>query len=105
MKALIGSLTALALIATPVMAAQTGSNAPATSKTTKSTKTSKTVAKQAKAEGESTATEAKEHHAAARHHHHRASRCSCASHKAKSHKASHKGAKSSKKASTETKTK
>ena len=75
MKALLTSLAALAIVATPAIAAQKTSTKPAPTKT---------IAKQAKAEGESTATEAKEHHAAARHHH--AAKCSCSHYaKAKSH--------------------
>jgi hypothetical protein len=69
MKALIASLTALGLIATPIVAQTTNTAAPAKSKTTM--KASKSIAKEAKAEGESTATEAKEHKAAARKHHRR----------------------------------
>jgi hypothetical protein len=84
MKALIGSLTALALIATPAVAAQTKS-APAKAA---AAKPAKSVAKEAKVERESTATEAKEHRAAARHHH--AARCSCPSKYAKAHKTTHK---------------
>jgi hypothetical protein len=91
MKALIASLTALSLIVSPAFAA------PKTAKATTST------AKAAKAEGESTATEAKEHKMAKRHHH--AARCSCPA------KSMHKGAKkgsvarkaASKKTSTTTK--
>jgi hypothetical protein len=92
MKALLASLAALAIVATPAIAAQKTSTKPAPTKT---------IAKQAKAEGESTATEAKEHHAAARHHH--AAKCSCSHYaKAKSHKmASHKAA--AKKTATSTK--
>jgi hypothetical protein len=92
MKALIASLAALGLIATPALA-QTKAAAPAA-------KTTKSVAKEAKAEGESTATEANEHKAA-RHHH--AMKCSCpkvAHHKA--HKTMHKTA--VKKTTTEKKT-
>jgi hypothetical protein len=91
MKALIASLAALGLMATPALA-QTKVAAPA--------KTTKAVAKEAKAEGESVKTEAKEHKAA-RHHH--AMKCSCpkvAHHKA--HKAMHKTA--VKKTTTEKKT-
>lgn len=107
MKALIGSLAGLALIATPVIAAQTTSKAPATAtKTAKASTASKSVARQAKAERESPATEAKEHRAAARRHHHRAARCSCSSYKMKTHKARHHMAKAStNKAPTATKTK
>jgi hypothetical protein len=94
MKALIASLTALGLIAAPAVA-QTNTAAPA-----KSTHASKPMAKEAKAEGESTATEAKEHKAAAHHAKHKA-KCSCPS---KSHK-SHKAKKSTKKSTTETSTK
>ena len=68
MKILIGSLTALALVATPALA-QTN-NTAASSKPAPTMKSSKpSVTKEAKTEGESTATEAKEHKAAARHHH------------------------------------
>ena len=62
MKALIASLTALGLIAAPAVA-QTNTAAPA-----KPAHASKPMAKEAKAEGESTATEAKEHKMAAAHH-------------------------------------
>ena len=61
MKALIASMTALAVIAAPAVA-QTSNTMSNT------TKASKAVVKEAKAEGESVATEAKEHKAAARHH-------------------------------------
>lgn len=68
MKILISSLTALAVVATPALA-QTNNTAASTkpAPTMKSSKSS--VATEAKAEGESKATEAKEHKAAARHHH------------------------------------
>lgn len=67
MKKLIASVAAAALIATPAIAAQT--TKMASSKTMKApARKSIPVAKQAKAESESTATEAKEHKAAARHH-------------------------------------
>jgi hypothetical protein len=99
MKALIASLTALGLIAAPAVAQTNNTAAPA-----KPTHASKTVSKEAKAEGESVATEAKEHKAAAHHAKHHA-KCSCpaTSHK---HKSAHKAAKkSTKKTTTETSTK
>ena len=65
MKALIASLAALGLITTPALA-QAKTAAPA--KTTKATSAPKSVVKEAKAEGESVATEMKEHKAAAKHH-------------------------------------
>lgn len=86
MKALIGSLTALALIATPAMAAQTTNKTASTktvvtksgkekATTTVSTKGNTTVAK---------TTVTKRHHKARRHH--RAARCGCPSYKMKSHR-------------------
>jgi len=88
MKALIASLTALGLIAAPALA-QTNTTAPAHA--------TKPVAKEAKAEGESMKTEAKEHKAAAHHH---AAKCSCPS------KYAHKSHKSApKKSTTDTSTK
>jgi len=90
MKALIASLTELGLIAAPALA-QTNTTAPAHA--------TKPAAKEAKAEGESMKTEAKEHKAAAHHH----AKCSCPSKYAhKSHKSAHKAAK---KSTTDTSTK
>lgn len=84
MRTLIGSLTALALIATPAVAAQTTNKAASTktvvtksgkekATTTVSTKGNTTVAK---------TTVTKRHHKADRH----AARCGCPSHKMKSHR-------------------
>jgi hypothetical protein len=77
MKALIASIAALGLVASPVVAAAKSTPKPAASST----------AKEAKAEGESVKTEAKEKKAAARHH---AARCGCPSKYAKSHKTAKK---------------
>jgi hypothetical protein len=78
MKALIASLAALGLIASPALAQTTNNMMANTTKTSTRAKTStkakasKSIAKEAKAEGESVATETKEHKAAARHHRHHA---------------------------------
>ena len=72
MKALIASIAALGLIASPALAT-TKTAKPATST---AAKPKTPVAKAARAEGESTKTEAAEHRAAARHH---AAKCSCPS--------------------------
>lgn len=74
MKAVIASIAALGLIASPALAA-----------TKPAPKTTSATAKQAKAEGESVKTEAKEKKAAARHH---AATCSCP--KVAAHKTTHK---------------
>jgi hypothetical protein len=62
MKTALATLSAIALVATPIYVANAAQ--------TKSTTATKSVAKQAKAEGESVKTEAKEirHHAAMKHH-------------------------------------
>jgi Ni/Co efflux regulator RcnB len=96
MKKALATLAAISMIATPVFAASAqATNNTMSTKTTKSTKASKSVAKQAKAEGESTKTEAKEvrHHAMAKHHAYgKYSRCK-PSHMAKAHhKTMHKAA-------------
>ena len=70
MKALIASLTALGLIATTPALAQTTNNTMSNKTTTKAMPAKKSVAKEAKTEGESVGTEAKEHKTAARHHRH-----------------------------------
>ena len=85
MKALIASIAALGLVASPALAATT----PAPTTTT-------STAKQAKAEGESAKTEAKEKAAAHRHH---AAACSCP----KVAKAHHKMMKKSTKTASVTK--
>jgi hypothetical protein len=94
MKKLLASLAAVSLLASPVFAqatntASTTKASTKTMKTTKaSTKASKPIAKAAKAEGESTATEAKEHKAAAKHKYGKYHRCA-STHMKGHHKATH----------------
>lgn len=95
MKIALATLSAIALVATPIYAASaapaktaTKTAAKTTPRTTTKTaaKTTPSVAKQAKAEGESVKTEAKEvrHHAAAKHKYGKYERCR-PSHMASSH--------------------
>jgi hypothetical protein len=95
MKKLIASFASAALIATPALAAPAAKTAtkPAAAATTK-------VATEAKSEGESKATEAKEHRSAARHHH--ASMCS-GKYAKSHHKMAHKSVKKASKPTATTK--
>jgi|GEM_PF-4751839 hypothetical protein len=101
MKKLLASLAAVSLLASPAFA-QT--NTMSTSKTTKTTHASSKIAKDAKAEHESVATEKKEVKAAAKHHYGKYSRCGTShmkSHKM-AHHATHKAAAKTTKSTTKT---
>lgn len=101
MKKLLASLAAVSLLASPAFG-QT--NTMSTSKTTKTTHASSKIAKDAKAEHESVATEKKEVKAAAKHHYGKYSRCGTSHMKGHkmAHHATHKAAAKTTKSTTKT---
>jgi Ni/Co efflux regulator RcnB len=104
MKKLLASLAAVSLLASPAFAQTNTSTTAKTTKTTKATHASSKIAKDAKAEHESVATEKKEVKAAAKHHYGKYSRCGTShmkSHKM-AHHATHKAAAKATKSTTKT---
>jgi Ni/Co efflux regulator RcnB len=108
MKKLLASLAAVSLLASPAFAQTNTSTTAKTTKTTKATHASSKVAKDAKAEHESVATEKKEVKAAAKHHYGKYHRCGTShmkGHHKAAHHATHKAAaKTTKSTTTATKT-
>lgn len=104
MKKLLASLAAVSLLASPAFAQTNTSTTAKTTKTTKATHASSKVAKDAKAEHESVATEKKEVKAAAKHHYGKYHRCGTSHMKGHkmAHHATHKAAAKTTKSTTKT---